>query len=50
MNKIKEEEEHSKQAYRNIISLQIYHPDKAINDLNEIIPREDMDVSRSLGA
>ena len=29
---------------------QIDRPDKGINNLNIIIPREDMDVSRSLGA
>ena len=33
----------------NIVSPQIYRPYKGINDMNEIIPREDMDVSRSLG-
>ena len=49
MKKIKEREEHSKQAYRNIISPQINRPDKGINDLNNIIPRKDMDVSGSLG-
>ena len=50
MNKSKEEEEQSKQAYRNIVSPQIDRPDKGINDLNNIILREDMDVSGSLGA
>ena len=48
MKKSKEEEEHSKKAYRNIVSPQIDRLDKGINDLNDIIPREDMDVSRSL--
>ena len=50
MEKSKEEEEHSKHAYRNIFSPKIDCPDKGINDLNDIIPREDMDVSGSLGA
>ena len=50
MKKSKEEEEHSKHAYRNIVSPQIDRPDKGINNLNDIIPREDMDVSGSLGA
>ena len=50
MNNSKEEEEHSKQAYSNTVSPQIDIPDKGINDfLNDIIPRDDMDVSRSLG-
>ena len=49
--KIKEEEEHSKHSYRNIVSPQIDRPDKGINDLlNNIIPRDDMDVSGSLDA
>ena len=48
--KSKEEKELSKQAYRNIVSPQINHPDKGIIDLNNIISREDMDVSGSLGA
>ena len=51
MKKIKEEEEHSKQSYRNIVSPQIERPDKGINYLlNEIISRDDMDVSGSMGA
>ena len=50
MKKSKEEEEHSKHAYRNIVSPQIDRPDKGINDLTNIIPREDMDVSGSFGA
>ena len=50
MNKSKEDEELSNQAYSNIVSLQIDRPDKGINDLNDIISREDMDISRSLGA
>ena len=48
--KRKEEEKHSKQSYRNIFSPQIERPEKGINDLlNDIIPRDDMDVSGSLG-
>ena len=50
MKKSKEEEWYSKYSYRNIVSLQIDRPDKGINDLNEIIPREDMDITGSLGA
>ena len=51
MKKSKEEEEQSKQLYRNIFSPKIDRPDKGINDLLDyIIPREDMDVSGSLGA
>ena len=50
IKKSKEEKELSKQAYRNIVSPQIDHPDKGIIDLNNIISREDMDVSGSLGA
>ena len=50
MNNIKEEEEHSNQSYRNTASPQIDGPDKGINNiLNNIIPRDDMDVSGSLG-
>ena len=51
MNNTKEEEEeHPNKTYRNMASLQIDRPDKGINDLlNEIIPRNDMDVSGSLG-
>ena len=49
--KSKEEEEQSNQSYMTILSLQIDLPDKRINDvLNDIIPRDDMDVSGSLGA
>ena len=44
-------EEHSKHSYRKIVSPQIDRPYKGINDLlNDIIPRDDMDVSGSLGA
>ena len=50
MKKSKDEEEHLNQSYRNIVSPQINLPDKGINDLNDIIPGEDMDVSGSLGA
>ena len=51
MKKIKEEEEDWNELYRNIVSPQIDRPNKGINDLqNDIIPREDMDVSGSLGA
>ena len=49
MKKSKEYEEHSKQSYRNIVIPQIDSPDKGIDNLNDIIPREDMDVSGSLG-
>ena len=49
MKKRKEEKELSNQAYRNIVSPQIYHPHKGIIDLNNIISREDMDISGSLG-
>ena len=49
--KIKEEEEHSNHSHRNIVIMQIDRPDKVINNLlNDIIPRDDMDVSGSLGA
>ena len=50
MKKSKEEKELSNQAYRNIFSPQIDYPDKGIIDLNNIISREDMYVSRSLGS
>ena len=51
MKKSKEEEENSKHSYRNIVSPQTDRPDKGINDLlDDIIPREDTDVSGSLGA
>ena len=49
MKKSKEDKELSKQAYRNIVSPKIDHPDKGIIDLNNIISRKDMDVSGSLG-
>ena len=50
MKNSKDEEEHSKQSHRNIVSPQIDCLDKGINDLlNDFIPRDDMDVSRSLG-
>ena len=50
MKNSKEEEEHSKKSYKNILRPQIDRPDKGINDMHDIIPREDMDVSGSLGA
>ena len=50
MEQSKEEKELLKQAYRNIFSPQIDHPDKGIIDLNNIISREDMNVSGLLGA
>ena len=50
MKNSKEEKEISMQAYRNIFSPQIDHPDKGLIDLNNIISREDTDVSGSLGA
>ena len=50
MKKSKEEKELSKHSYRNIVSPQIDHPDKGIINLNNIISREDMGVSGSLGA